>query len=107
MIDEILKDIKDAEAKAEQLQKDAYAKGKEIVFNAELEAEKQKKSTVKECKADVKRAAEEAESAAALKRAAILRDGEKRAAELIAAKKNEVEKEADKVVGMLLSKYKI
>lgn len=43
MIDEVLKDIREAEAKAEQIAQDAYAEGKQIVLQAELDAQKQKK----------------------------------------------------------------
>ena len=46
MIDEVLKDIREAEAKAEQIAQDAYAEGKQIVLQAELDAQKQKKATL-------------------------------------------------------------
>ncbi|MEG2540201.1 MAG: hypothetical protein RSB59_00265 [Clostridia bacterium] len=105
MIDEVLKDIKDAEEKADLLQKEAYAKGEKIVLAAEFEAEKQKKSMVHDCKADFRLAAVNAEKKTALVRATILSDGEKAADLLISQKADEIEKSADKILKAFVGKY--
>lgn len=43
MIDTVLKEVREAEEKAELMQKQAYQRGKDIVLKAEAEAEAQKK----------------------------------------------------------------
>ncbi len=48
MIDTVLKEVREAEEKAELMQKQAYQRGKDIVLKAEAEAEAQKKSTVRD-----------------------------------------------------------
>lgn len=50
MIDEIINDIKTAEDKAEQIMQDSYLKGREIVLNAEKQADQRIKSSIKTIK---------------------------------------------------------
>lgn len=105
MIDDVLKDVREAEQKAEQLQKDAYARGKEIVLKAEAEAESHKKSTVKECKEERSDALKRARLLADERTREILAEGEKLAEELANEKAAAVDTCADKVANILFSKY--
>ena len=105
MIDDVLNDIRQAEEKAERMQKQAYQRGKEIVLNAEAEAEAQKKATVAECKEDRARILQNARAKADEKTKAILKKGSEDAEYLIAEKAPVIEECADKVVAILLSKY--
>ena len=105
MIDEVLKEIKDCEEKADQLQKQAFLDGKKIVLDAENEAERQKKTTAAECKQDIKAAQQEAEKKALKRRAEILAEGEKKAQQLIDDKHAEIHTVSDKIVDMMLEKY--
>lgn len=105
MIDEVLKDIREAELKAEEMQKDAYQKGKDIVLQAEIDAENQKKETLKECKQDQKKAVAVAEKNAQDRRNAILKKGQKAAEELIENHNSTVEEISDRIVEMLVNKY--
>ena len=50
MIDEIINDIKTAEDKAEQIMQESYLKGREIVLNAEKQADQRIKSNIKTIK---------------------------------------------------------
>ena len=50
MIDEIINDIKTAEDKAEQIMQESYLKGREIVLNAEKQADQRIKSSIKTIK---------------------------------------------------------
>ncbi|MCQ2408999.1 MAG: hypothetical protein MJ068_00485 [Clostridia bacterium] len=106
MIDEIISEIRAAEEKADQMQKDAYQEGKDIVLQAELEAESIKKNTVLECKEAQKAAAAAAEAKAASKRNDILKKGEQAAKQLIDDKSSAVEQQADSIVQLILDKYK-
>ncbi len=105
MIDEILKEIKECEEQAEQLQKEAYIQGKDIVLRAETEAERQKKATIAECKADLKEAQIKAEKKALERRTKILADGERDAAILVESKKAVIDAVSDKIVKMMIEKY--
>ncbi len=105
MIDEVLKDIREAEAKAEQIAQDAYAEGKQIVLQAELDAQKQKKATLLECKDDQRNALAAAEKRANIKREEILKKGQKVADKLIEDKNSDIEEQADKLVEVLIAKY--
>lgn len=105
MIDSVLKDVRDAEEKAEIMQKQAYQHGKEIVLKAEAEAEAQKKSAVKECKEERAHILQEARKRAEERTQAILADGEKRAEEMAGEKNSAVEDCADRVVDILIQKY--
>lgn len=105
MIEEVLKEIKEAEANAEEARKEAIARGKQIVLDAEAEAERQKKLTAEQCKADMKAAVAAAEEQAAVRRAAILEEGEKSAAALAASKKKQIEKAADELLAAFVKKY--
>ena len=106
MIEEVLKDIKAAEEKADAMIKDANAAGKQIVLQAEADAEKQKKQMVSGCKEDQRAAAQKAEKQAADKRAAILKKGQAEAEGLIEDKHAEIEEKSDKIVESILAKYK-
>jgi len=105
MIDTVLKEIREAEAEAEQLEKDAYAKGRELVLNAEAEAERQKKITVLECKEDRKKAAAEARRRADEKAQLVLKKGAENALKLIDEKNSAVEDAANKVMNILFERY--
>lgn len=105
MIDDVLIEIKSAEEKAEAMQKEAYQQGKDIVLAAEIEAEKQKKMTVAECKADQKSAVEQAEAKATKNREDILKKGRLSADKLVEEKQDSIEIAADKILDMLLAKY--
>ena len=107
MIDSVLKDVREAENKAEAMQKEAYQHGKEIVLNAEKEADAQKKSTVHECKEDRARAVENARKVAAERTREILADGAKAAAALADEKNSAIEDCADKIVAALCEKYNV
>jgi len=105
MIDEIIKEIKDMEAKADDMQKEAYQKAKEIVLKAELDAEELKKKTIKECKASQKQAVAKAETDAQEKRDVILKKGKNEALILQEEKSKLANKKVDDIVKALLDKY--
>jgi V/A-type H+-transporting ATPase subunit G/H len=105
MIEEVLVEIREAEEKADAMVKDANAEGKQIVLQAEADADKQKKLTVSGCKDDTKKALQKAEKQAADKRDAILKKGQEQANSLIEDKHAEIESQSDKIVEMLLAKY--
>ena len=106
MIEEVLKDIRVAEEKADDMIKQANADGKQIVLQAEADAEKQKKLTVLGCKEDQRNAVQKAEGQAAEKRAAILKKGQAEAERLIDDKHAEIEAKSDALVEAILLKYK-
>ena len=105
MIDTVLKEVREAEEKAELMQKQAYQRGKEIVLNAEAEAEAQKKATVKECKEERANVLQEARRRAADRTRNILDKGAEDANHLADEKNSAVEDCADKIVEILLNKY--
>ncbi len=105
MIEEVLKDIRDAEQKADEIKKAAEAQSKTIVLEAEIEAEAQKKATVFECRADIKKAVAEAEKKAAERRASIIAEGEKAAADFTKEKQSEVVSKSDEILELLIKKY--
>ncbi|MDE6060222.1 MAG: hypothetical protein K2G31_01965 [Clostridia bacterium] len=105
MIETAIKEIKEAELKAEQMQKDAYQRGKEIVLEAEAEAERQKRQTVQACKVDRDNALNEARRKASEKSQAIIKEGEAQAQALVDEKKAVADAAAGKIVDMLLAKY--
>ena len=106
MIDEVLDEIRNAEAKADQKQKDAYQQGKDIVLQAEFDAAKLKKQTVLDCKQSQKDAALEAEKKANMAREAILKNGKQNSEKLVDDKNSAIEDAANKIVEELLAKYK-
>lgn len=106
MIDEVLNEIREAEAKADQIQKDAYQQSKDIMVQAELEASKLKKQTVLDCKQHQKEAQAEAEEKANKERETILKKGQQKADKLVEDKNAAIETAADKIVDELLTKYK-
>ncbi len=105
MIEEVLVEIRKAEEKADAMVKDANAEGKQIVLQAEADAEKQKKETVTGCKEDTRKSVQKAEKQAADKREAILKKGQEEADRLVDDKHAAIESESDKIVEMLLAKY--
>ena len=105
MIDDVLKDVREAEVKADELLKRAYQRGKEIVLKAEADAEAEKKATVSECKEDRAKILENARRQADERTSAILKRGAENAEYYIQEKQPVVEQCADKVVKVLLSKY--
>ena len=107
MIEEVLNDIRKAEEKADAIWKEANVHGKQIVLQAEQDAEKQKKLTVAGCKDDQRKALQKAEQQAREKREAILKRGQEEANRLVDDKHAEIETQSDKIVGILLAKYGI
>ena len=105
MIDSVLKDVREAEQKAEKLQKDAYQRGKDIVLKAEADAEAKKKATERECKEERKTALANAHTAAQNRAQVIFKKGAQKATEMTEKKTPAVEEAASKVVAMLLDKY--
>lgn len=105
MIEEVLNDIRQAEEKADAMIKNANAEGKQIVLQAEADAEKQKKITVTECKEDQRKAIQKAEEQARVKREHILKKGQEAADNLVDDKHAEIEAQSDKIVEMILAKY--
>ena len=105
MVEEVLTEIRKAEEKVDAMLKDANAQGKQIVLQAEADAEKQKKLTVSGCKDDQRKAVQKAEKQAADKRESILKKGQDEANRLIDDKHAEIEAQSDKIVEMLLAKY--
>lgn len=105
MIETVLKEVRDAENKAEQMQKDAYQRGKELVLNAEVEAETQRKSTVRECKEERTAALDEARRNAERKSQAYIKKGADSAAAMEIDRRAEVEACANKVAAMFIAKY--
>ncbi|MBO4381240.1 MAG: hypothetical protein J5815_03710 [Clostridia bacterium] len=105
MVEEVLIEIRKAEEKVDAMLKDANAQGKQIVLQAEADAEKQKKLTVSGCKDDQRKAVQKAEKQAADKRESILKKGQDEADRLIDDKHAEIEAQSDKIVEMLLAKY--
>lgn len=105
MVEEILVEIRKAEEQVDEMLKNANAEGKQIVLQAEADAEKQKKLTVSGCKEDARGAVQKAEKQAADKRETILKRGQEEANRLIDEKHAEIEAQSDKIVEMLLAKY--
>lgn len=105
MIEEVIKDIKSAEAQADEIVRAANAEGKRIVLDAEIEAEKQKKISLQESKTDLRKAVSSAEEEAAIKRKQIIAEGEKQAAEFSQSKENEIDAKATEILDVLLNKY--
>ncbi len=87
------------------MQTKAFQEGKRIVLDAELKAEKEKKETVLQCKADFRRAVAEAEKNAEAKRAEIIESGENSAVEYVESRKEKVDETANELIGILLDKY--
>ena len=105
MIETAIKEIREAELKAEQMQKDAYRQGKQIVLDAEADAEKQKKLTMQECKEQRNAALDEARRKADERSAQILAKGEEEAAKLIEDTQAAADSAAEGVVAALLAAY--
>ena len=105
MIEDVLKEIREAEQRAEQLQKEAYQRGKELVLNAEAEAERQRKDTVRECKEDRKAALQRARVTSGDKAQAAFKKSVEQVANMTEDKSPEIEKAASKVVELLIEKY--
>ena len=105
MVEEVLNEIRQAEEKADAMIKDANAEGKQIVLQAEADADKQKKLTVTGCKDDARKAVQKAEEQARVKREQILKKGQEAADRLIDDKHAEIEAQSDKIVEMVLAKY--
>lgn len=104
MIEEILREIADAEALAEEKRKDAFQKGKGIVLAAEARADRMKREAVEQCKADGKAAIAAAEEQARARRAVVLAEGEEAAA-LVASKKEQAEQAAEEILAAFVGKY--
>jgi len=105
MIESVLKDVREAENQAELMQKEAYQRGKEIVLDAEAEADAQIKATVQECKEDRIRSLQNARRIANDRTQLILKKGAESAEALAEEKNSAVEECADKVVAVLLERY--
>lgn len=105
MIDEIIKEIKEIEAKSDDMQKEAYQKAKEIVLKAEQEAEDLKKQTVKDCKESQKQAISKAEIDASKARDTILKKGKNDALILQEEKSKLANEKVEGIVQILIDKY--
>jgi len=105
MIEDIIKEIKNAESLADDMQKDAYQKAKDIMLSAELKADSLKKDAVKSCKDSQKEEIAKAEKEALENREAILHSGEIAALALKEAKEKLAEEKANEIVDALLNKY--
>ncbi len=105
MIEDVLKDIREAEKLADDLEKQAYQDGKNAVLSAEAEAQRQLALTKESVKADRKKALKDANDLAAERRKVILKKGEEAASELAEQKNSVIEETADKLVEILLEKY--
>ena len=97
MIEDVLKDIREAEKLADDLEKQAYQDGKNAVLSAEAEAQRQLALT--------KESVKDANDLAAERRKVILKKGEEAASELAEQKNSVIEETADKLVEILLEKY--
>ena len=105
MIDDVLKEIREAEAKADEIVRDAQNKAKQIVQEAEIAAEKQKKATVAGCRDDRRIALDKAEASAQKRREDILKKGQKSADELVANHNLAASEKADKLSRLFVEKY--
>lgn len=105
MIEEVLNEIKSAEERASEMQSKAFQEGKKIVLDAELKAEKEKKETVLQCKADFRRAVAEAEKSAEARCNDIIKSGEISAEKFVESKKEIIDEKANELLGILLDKY--
>lgn len=106
MIDDVIKDVRSGEEKAESMIEEARQRGKDIVLAAQADADKRR--------ADAKLAAKqlrqqyqlETAQRAAERREALMRRGELAAKELTDSKNSAVEEAADAVVQALAQSYK-
>lgn len=105
MVDEVIKEIRLAEEKADQMQKDAYQQGKDIVLQSEIDAEKMKKDTILECKQMQRDAIDAANAKALNERAQIMKKGDAAADKLIDDNNAAIEETADNIVKLLIEKY--
>lgn len=105
MIDDVLKEIREAEAQADEIVQEAQKKAKQIVQEAEIDAEKQKKATVLQCRDDRRVALDKAEANAQKKRAEILQKGQKSADELAMNHNLAASEKASEFSGALVAKY--
>ncbi len=105
MIDDVLKEIREAEASADEIVQEAQNEAKRIVQQAEIDAEKQKKATVLQCRDDRRVALDKAETAAQKKRAEILKKGQKTADELVNNHNLVANEKANELAASLVEKY--
>ena len=105
MIEDVLLEIREAEAKAEQIVRDAHESAKNILLTAETEADRLRRDTQQKVKDMRRQSLADAEKLAADRRNAILKSGADSARELTENKTSAVEEAADKIVQMLLEKY--
>ena len=105
MIDDVLKEIREAEAQADEIVSEAQNKAKQIVQQAEIDAEKQKKATVLQCRDDRRVALDKAEASAQKRREDILKKGQKSADELVANHNLAASEKADELSRLLVEKY--
>lgn len=105
MIDDVLKEIREAEAKADEIVRDAQNKAKQIAQEAEIAAEKQKKATVAGCRDDRRIALDKAEASAQKRREDIFKKGQKSADELVANHNLAASEKADELSRLLVEKY--
>ena len=105
MIDDVLKEIREAEAKADEIVRDAQNKAKQIAQEAEIAAEKQKKATVAGCRDDRRIALDKAEASAQKRREDILKKGQKSADELAMDHNLAASEKASELCNALVEKY--
>ena len=75
MIEEILKEIAEAEALAEEKRRDSFQKGKVIVQDADARADKMRRDNADQFKAEVTAALAAAEQKSLVRRPELLADG--------------------------------
>ena len=105
MIEEVIKEINEAEVKAQEIIKEANIKDKEMIIEAEAKAAEQRKYSVKSTKQDIKATEQAASKKAELEREKVLQKGREEAASLIKEKEKDVDKMANEVLSLLIEKY--
>lgn len=104
-LDAVILEIRAAEEQAEAIARDSYIAGKNIVLNAEAEADRQRKDAVEQCKQSRREALDAAGQRADKRRAAILAKGEAAAKKSIEEHRADVSAKADALVDVVLKKY--
>lgn len=105
MLEDLIKEIRDTEAQAETVHKNALEKGKEMVAEAEKKAGKLLSDSALKLKQERSAALQEANKTADLKAAEMLKAGVEEAENLLNEKNNEILEKADEVVRELLKRY--
>ncbi len=105
MIEAIISEVKEAEDKASEIILNANQKSKQMVLDAEINADLERKKVVAEVKEDFRKVVQKAEDKAQIEREKILADGKKNATEFYEEKKQLVNELANGLVDELLKKF--